>query len=124
LFQSAKRIVRSVWTSGLLKIRASSITIAVPEPSSLAASPQPMPSMWAPMMYISPGVFEPTLVQKTSSRGPSVAGCELRARSFSSGCAAGSLFTPVRAAVPKIVLPPCPGRLLPAGWVPRPRPPR
>ena len=30
-----------VWTSGLLKMRASSITIAEPEPSSFAASPQP-----------------------------------------------------------------------------------
>ena len=47
LFQSAKRIERSVFTSGLLKTRASSITSAVPEPSSFAASPQPMPSMCA-----------------------------------------------------------------------------
>jgi hypothetical protein len=37
------------------KMRASSMTSAVPEPSSLAASPQPMPSMWAPTMYISSG---------------------------------------------------------------------
>ena len=47
LFHSAKRIVRSVCTSGALKTRASSITSAVPEPSSFAASPQPWPSMCA-----------------------------------------------------------------------------
>ena len=63
LFQSAKRIERSVWTSGLLKTRASSITSAVPDPSSFAASPQPMPSMWPPTMYISSGWVVPTLVQ-------------------------------------------------------------
>ena len=39
----------------MLKMRASSITSAVPEPSSLAASPQPWPSMCAPTMYISSG---------------------------------------------------------------------
>jgi hypothetical protein len=38
-FQSAKRIVTSVSTPGALRMRASSITIAVPDPSSLAASP-------------------------------------------------------------------------------------
>ena len=46
---------------GLLNTRASSITSAVPEPSSLAASPQPMPSMCAPMMYISSGWVVPDL---------------------------------------------------------------
>jgi hypothetical protein len=63
LFHSAKRIVRSVCTSGMLKTRASSITRAVPDPSSLAASPHPWPSMCAPMMYISSGRDVPTLVQ-------------------------------------------------------------
>ena len=58
-----KRIERSVSTPGRLKMRANSITRAVPEPSSLAASPQPMPSMWAPTMYISSGRVLPTLVQ-------------------------------------------------------------
>ena len=63
LFQRANRIERSVCTSGLLKMRASSITSAVPEPSSLAASPNPMPSMWPPTMYISSGRVVPILVQ-------------------------------------------------------------
>jgi hypothetical protein len=54
---------RSVRTSGLLKMRASSITIAVPDPSSFAASPQPIPSMCPPTMYISPGRVVPTFVQ-------------------------------------------------------------
>ena len=40
----------------MLKMRASSITSAVPDPSSLAASPQPCPSMCAPTMYISFGM--------------------------------------------------------------------
>jgi hypothetical protein len=39
LFHSAKRIERSVVTPGAFRMRASSITSAVPEPSSLAASP-------------------------------------------------------------------------------------
>ncbi len=56
-------MVRSVVTPGMEKTRASSITSAVPEPSSLAASPQPMPSMCAPTMYISSGRVVPTLVQ-------------------------------------------------------------
>jgi hypothetical protein len=63
LFQSTNRIDRSVRTSGALKMRASSITIAVPDPSSLAASPQPMPSMCPPTMYISSGLVEPIFVQ-------------------------------------------------------------
>ena len=75
LFQRTKRIERSVFTSGLLKTRASSITSAVPEPSSFAASPQPWPSMWPPTMYISSGCVVPTFVQYTSWRWPSVAGC-------------------------------------------------
>ena len=54
---------RSVVTPGALKTRASSITSAVPEPSSLAASPKPMPSMWADTMYISSGLVAPTFVQ-------------------------------------------------------------
>ena len=54
---------RSVFTSGALNTRASSITSAAPEPSSLAACPQPMPSMWPPTMYISSGWVVPTLVQ-------------------------------------------------------------
>ena len=41
LFHSTKRIVRSLCTSAPLSTRASSITSAVPDPSSLAASPQP-----------------------------------------------------------------------------------
>src|SRR5438045_1253250 len=48
LFHSANRIERSVVTSGAEKTRASSMTSAVPEPSSFAASPQPMPSMGSP----------------------------------------------------------------------------
>ena len=40
-----------------------SITSAGPDPLSLAAAPQPCPSMWAPTMYISFGVVVPTLVQ-------------------------------------------------------------
>ena len=48
---------------GLLNMRASSMTSAVPEPSSFAASPQPWPSMWPPTMYISSGWVVPTLVQ-------------------------------------------------------------
>ena len=56
----------------MLKTRASSITSAVPEPSSFAASPQPWPSMCAPTMYISSGCVVPTFVQNTSSRGPVV----------------------------------------------------
>ena len=63
MFHSTNRMVRSVTTSGMLKIRASSITSAVPDPSSLAASPQPCPSMCAPTMYISFGYFVPTFVQ-------------------------------------------------------------
>ena len=63
LFQSTNRIDRSVLTSGLLKTRASSITSAVPEPSSLAASPYPCPSMWAATMYMSSGWTAPILVQ-------------------------------------------------------------
>ncbi len=106
MFQSANRMDRSVCTSGLLKIRASSITSAVPEPSSLAASPNPMPSMWPPTMYISSGRVVPTLVQKTSSRRPGVLGCELSSRSFGSVWASGSLLTPVRPRLPKMVLPP------------------
>jgi hypothetical protein len=58
-----KRIERSVRTSGLLKTRASSITSAVPDPSSFAASPQPIPSMCAPTIYISSGCVVPTFVQ-------------------------------------------------------------
>ena len=42
-------------TSGPLNTRASCITRAVPDPSSLAASPQPMPSMCPLTMYISSG---------------------------------------------------------------------
>jgi hypothetical protein len=38
-FQSAKRIDTSVTTPGAFRMRASSITIAVPDPSSLAVSP-------------------------------------------------------------------------------------
>jgi hypothetical protein len=39
LFHSAKRMLRPVVTPGAFRIRASSITSAVPEASSLAASP-------------------------------------------------------------------------------------
>ncbi len=63
LFHNTKRIDRSVTTSGALNTRASSITSAVPDPSSLAASPQPWPSMWPATMYISSGWVAPTLVQ-------------------------------------------------------------
>ena len=44
----------------------------------------------------------PTLVQNTSSRGPGVVGSVLSARSFASGCASGSVFTPVGPRVPKM----------------------
>ena len=86
---------RSVFTSGDENTRANSMTSAVPEPSSFAASPQPCPSIWPPTMYISSGCVVPTLVQYTSSRGPGALGCMLSARSFSSGWRMGSVFTPV-----------------------------
>jgi hypothetical protein len=79
------RMDRSVWTSGALKIRASSMTNAVPEPSSFAASPHPCPSMCAPMMYISSGRVAPVLVQYTCWRGPFTAGSRFSSRSASSG---------------------------------------
>ena len=63
LFQRTNRTERSVCTSGELNTRATSITSAVPDPSSLAASPQPWPSMWPPMMYISSGCVVPIFVQ-------------------------------------------------------------
>jgi hypothetical protein len=118
LFHSANRIVRSVFTSGELKTRASSITSAVPDPSSFAASPQPWPSMWPPTMYISSGCVVPTLVQKTISRGPGVVGCMLSARNFSSGCFIGSVFTPVGILSPRGRPPPTARPVLG-----RPRPP-
>ena len=74
------------------------MTIAVPEPSSFAASPQPWPSMWPPTMYISSGRVVPTFVQKTSSRilfTVSV-GSAFSARRRASGWRSESLFTPVR----------------------------
>ena len=82
-------------------MRANSMTNAVPEPSSLAASPQPCPSMWAPTMYISSGWVAPIFVQYTSSRAPPGVGWELRARNFSSGCNMGSSLTPVWARTPR-----------------------
>ena len=108
LFQRMKRIDRSVWTSGLLNTRASSITIAEPEPSSFAASPQPWPSMCPPTMYISSGRVVPTFVQYTSSRGPGVVGSAFSARSRGSGWASESVLTPVRPRFPRRRLPPGP----------------
>ena len=102
-------------TSGLLKIRASSITSAVPDPSSLAASPQPMPSMCAPRMYICSGCLDPIFVQYTSSRGPSVEGCVLSSRSFTSGCFIGSLFTVSGKTLPRRRDPPGPNVRFTAG---------
>ena len=98
---------RSVCTSGLLKMRASSITSAVPEPSSFAASPQPWPSMCAPTMYISSGCVVPTFVQNTSWRLPGDVGSASSARMRASGCASESVFTPVRARTPRRRPPPC-----------------
>ena len=71
------------WTSGLLRTRATSITRAVPDPSSLAASPMPCPSMCAPMMYISPRRAVPHFVQKTWGYGSGRTGPMFMARSFS-----------------------------------------
>jgi len=129
LFQSTNRRLTSVVTSGTLKIRASSITSAVPEPSSFAASPQPMPSMCAATMYISPGRDVPTFVQYSSSRGPSVDGSRFSSRSVSSGCRFGSLFTPARRVTPRRRDPPTDVRISPGamtvgggGFCPRPRP--
>lgn len=58
------------------------------------------------MMYISSGLVVPIFVQYTCSRSPGVDGCELRARSFSSGCAMESLLTPVRVRMPRARPPP------------------
>ena len=107
LFHRANRMLRSVSTSRMLKTRASSITSAVPEPSSFAASPQPWPSMWAPTMYISSACEVPALVQYTISRGPGVAACMFNSRNVTSGCIIGSVFTPVRARIPRKRPPPC-----------------
>src|SRR5262245_41477965 len=101
LFHSAKRIDRSVRTSGMLNTRASSITSAVPDPSSFAASPQPWPSMCALTMYISLGRDVPTFVQYTSSRGPGVVGSSLSFRRASFGCFKGSVLTLVRLRTPR-----------------------
>ena len=60
---------RAVLISSAASTRAISITSAVPEPSSFAASPPPRPSMCAPMMYISLGIVLPIRVAYTSSRG-------------------------------------------------------
>src|ERR1041384_6866159 len=89
------RIERWVTTSGPLNTRASSITSAAPEPSSLAAAPQPWPSMCPPRMYISSGWVAPILVQNPSSRGPSVAGSASIRRSAVSGWSSGLVLTPV-----------------------------
>ena len=97
LLKRMNRIERSVCTSGELKMRASSITSAVPEPSSFAAEPNPWPSMCAPTMYISCGRVVPIFVQYTSSRGPGVSHCALMRRSAVSGWRSGFVFTPVRA---------------------------
>ena len=72
-------------TSGAEKIRASSMTSAVPEPSSFAASPQPIPSMCPPTMYISFGCVAPIFVQYTSCRCPGVVASASSARSVASG---------------------------------------
>ena len=128
LFQSTKRIDRSVTTSGALKTRASSMTSAVPEPSSFAAAPKPWPSMWPPTIYISSGWAVPTLVQNTSSRGPGVSGSALIRRSAVSGCSSGFMFTPVGARVPLTGLespprplwPPAPSAAALRAPVPRP----
>ena len=100
-------------TSGPLKTRASSITSAVPEPSSSAASPKPRPSMWAPTMYISSGCVVPTLVQYTSSRGPGTGGGALSARSVGSDCACGSVLGPAGLVMPRSREPPAPARSSP-----------
>src|SRR2546427_2200916 len=89
------------------------MTSAVPEASSSAASPQPIPSMWAPTTYISSGRVEPIFVQYTSSRGPGALGCELSSRRFASGCASGESFTLVGAVTPRNRAPPAPGRISP-----------
>ncbi len=73
LFHSANRMERCDSTSDAARTRAISITNAVPEPSSFAASPPPRPSMCAPMMYISSGREAPIFVAKTSSRGSGTA---------------------------------------------------
>ena len=72
------------------------MTTAVPDPSSFAASPNPCPSMCAPMMYISSGRVVPTFVQNTSERSPFTGSSLFSARNASSGCASGSRTTPVR----------------------------
>src|SRR5437867_3291393 len=90
------RMERSVCTSGLLKTRATSMTRAVPDASSFAASPQPIPSICPPTMYISPGCVVPIFVQYTSSRRPGCDGSAFSSRSRGSGCLFGSLFTPLR----------------------------
>ena len=108
LFQSAKRIDRSVCTSGLLNTRASSITSAVPDPSSLAASPQPMPSMWPPTRYISSGWWCRLSCSRRPGAGPAPPASVrvFNSRSFGSGCASALLFTGRRARLPRIRLPP------------------
>ena len=106
---------RSVCTSGIEKMRASSMTIAEPEASSFTAWPQPMPSMCPPMMYISFGYFVPTFMQITSWRSPGVVGSMLIARIAGSGCESESLFPPCSRMSLKMRLPPGP---LPG--VPRP----
>ena len=58
-------------------------------------------------MYISPGCVEPTFVQNTSSRGPSVAGSASSARMRGSGCLSESVLTPVCVRMPRMRPPPC-----------------
>ena len=89
-------------------MRASSITSAVPEPLSLAASPKPMPSIWAATMYISPGWVVPILVHQTSWRSPGTAGGVSRARMRASGCFMGSSLTPAGLMTPRWRAPPTP----------------
>ena len=71
------------------------MTMAVPDASSFAAWPNPWPSMWAPMIYISSGWVAPTLVQNTSERSPLVGSSRFSRRSVSSIWANGSRTTPV-----------------------------
>ena len=89
-------------TSGMLKTRASSITSAVPEPSSLAASPQPCPSMWALTMYISFGSVRADLRAVTPPRGHRASPAPRSARAAPSfGCFIGSVLTPVGVRMPR-----------------------